>query len=539
MKKIFGVFIITVSVVLASCTDLDLKPLSSTTGDILFKDPASYKQFLARLYSGLAVAAQADPDNDADFRDILSINNAGFSGYLRQYWGAQELSTDEAVIGWNDDGLPVFHLHTWTSNNPFLNAMFSRVYFQAGLANEFLRQSTESLLKERGIDEKTQEEVKIFRAEARFLRALSYWHGLDLFGNIPIVTETNPVGATAPGQLPDGKVGVFNFLESELKEIEAELGEPGFEYGRADKAAAWMVLAKLYLNAEVYTGTAKYSEALSYLSKVIAAGYTLEPIYQNLFLADNHKSKEIIFSVNFDGNNTRAYSGTTFLAHAAVGGSMAPANYGLNSGWGGLRTTPNHVALYPNVNGAGVSPDKRAIFYTAGQALEIPETPTTSFNQGYAVPKFSNKTSTGGSGSNQTFVDIDFPMFRLADAYLMYAECVVRGGSGGDLPTAVGYINMLRERAYGNTAGNISSSDVNLNFIIDERGRELYWEGHRRTDLIRFNLFTTSPENNPRAVWAWKGNVPAGKQTPATYNVYPIPSQARTANPSLKQNEGY
>ncbi|HYG40404.1 MAG TPA: RagB/SusD family nutrient uptake outer membrane protein [Cytophagales bacterium] len=538
MKKIFGIIMITVFAALGACTDLNLSPKSATTGDVLFNDPSSYKQFLARIYSGLAVVGQGNPDAD-NIRDILSISDAGFSAYMRQYWGAQELSTDEAVIGWNDDGLPAFHLHTWTTINPFLNAMFSRVYFQVGMANEFLIQTTEDLLIERGIAENVQAEVKTYRAEARFLRALSYWHGLDLFGNIPIVPETNPVGTSAPGQPANGKQDVFNFIESELLAIEAELGNPRFEYGRADKAAAWMLLAKLYLNAEVYIGTPKYTEALTFINKIINAGYSLDPVYQNLFLADNHTSPEVIFSVNFDGNFTRTYGGTTFIAHAAIGGSMTATDYGLASGWAGLRTTPNLVRLFPNAASAGSSEDLRAIFYSDGQTLEIPETPTTSFNQGYAVPKFKNITSQGVAGSNATFADIDFPMFRLADAYLMYAEAVLRGGSGGDLETAVIYINALRERAYGNANGNIASDNLDLFFIIDERGRELYWEGHRRTDLIRFNLFTTNPENNPRAIWAWKGNVAEGKQTETFRNVYPIPSQAIIANPQLKQNTGY
>lgn len=538
MKKIFGILMILVFTTFIGCTDLNLTPQSSTTGDVLFNDPNSYKQFLARIYSGLAVVGQGNPDGE-NIRDILSISDAGFSAYMRQYWGAQELPTDEAVIGWNDDGLPAFHLHTWTTINPFLNAMFSRVYFQVGMVNEFLRQTETGLLDERGIKENVKADINTYRAESRFLRALSYWHGLDLFGNIPIVPETNPVGTSAPGQPENGKQEVFNFIESELLTIEAELGNPRFEYGRADKAAAWMLLAKLYLNAEVYIGAPKYTEALTYINKVIAAGYSLDPVYQNLFLADNHKSPEIIFSVNFDGNFTRTYGGTTFLAHAAVGGSMTPSNYGLNTGWAGLRTTPNFVSLFPDAPSTGTSADKRAIFYSAGQTLAIPETPTTSFNQGYAVPKFNNKTSEGKAGSNPTFVDIDFPMFRLADAYLMYAEAVLRGGSGGDLETAVTYINQLKERAYGNSNANLQAADLNLNFIIDERGRELYWEAHRRTDLIRFNLFTASPDNNPRSIWAWKGNVAEGKQTEPFRNVYPIPTQAIIANPQLQQNSGY
>ena len=116
----------------------------------------------------------------------------------------------------------------------------------------------------------------------------------------------------------------------------------------------------------------------------------------------------------------------------------------------------------------------------------------------------------------------------------MYAEAVLRGGSGGDKTTAVGYINQLRERAYGNTNGNITAADLTLNFILDERGRELYWEGHRRTDLIRFGQFTSATY-----LWPWKGGVETGTGVDAHYNLFPIPNTDRTANPNLGQNPGY
>src|SRR5690606_12271725 len=132
------------------------------------------------------------------------------------------------------------------------------------------------------------------------------------------------------------------------------------------------------------------------------------------------------------------------------------------------------------------------------------------------------------------FVDTDYPMFRLADAYLMFAEAVLRGGSGGTLGEAVGYINQIRERAYGDASGNIAQNDLTLDFILDERARELYWEGHRRTDLIRFGKFTGSSY-----LWPWKGNVAEGTATPAHLDLFPIPEVDRAANPNLEQNPGY
>jgi hypothetical protein len=178
------------------------------------------------------------------------------------------------------------------------------------------------------------------------------------------------------------------------------------------------------------------------------------------------------------------------------------------------------------------SVDSRAMFWTAGQSLDIND--ITSFTDGYAITKWKNVTSTGVPGSNQKYADIDFPMFRLADVYLMYAEAVLRGGSGGDLNTALTLVNDLRTRAYGDAGGNITSDKLDLAFILDERARELYWEGYRRTDLVRFGQFT-----NGTYVWPWKGNTKDGIATLPMYNIFPIPSADVSANPYLKQNPGY
>jgi hypothetical protein len=301
------------------------------------------------------------------------------------------------------------------------------------------------------------------------------------------------------------------------------------EYARADKGAVWMVLAKLYLNAEVYVNEAKYTDALTYLNKIVDAGYSLEPEYKNLFLADNDGINEVIFPVTYDGINTRTYGGTTFIVHAAVGGDMDPAEFGVDGGWGGTRTTSALVEKFDDITG---ETDSRAMFFTDGQNLEIVD--IGSFNDGYAISKWKNVTSNGSPGSDLVFMDVDFPMFRLADAYLMYAEAVLRGGGGGDAGTALDFVNALRERAYGDDSGNISSGELTLEFILDERARELYWEGHRRTDLIRYDLFTGG-----EYLWPWKGNAPDGRATDARYNLFPIPDSDINANTNLVQNPGY
>jgi hypothetical protein len=288
----------------------------------------------------------------------------------------------------------------------------------------------------------------------------------------------------------------------------------------------WTLLAKLYLNAEVYIGAPKYTECITYCKKVIEVGYTLVPVYQDLFLADNANLSEVIFSVNFDGTNTRTWGGTTFIISAAVGGSMNPPDFGIKGGWGGTRTTSAFVDIFGENN----TSDTRAMFYTDGQNKEIND--VGSFTDGYAITKWKNVTKTGSPGSHNEYCDTDFPMFRLADVYLMYAEAVLRDGTGGDLGTAIGYVNELRQRAYGDNSGDVSAIDLDL--ILDERARELYWECHRRTDLIRYGRFTGG-----EYLWPWKGEAKDGTSTDSKYNLFPIPAADLTANPNLVQNPGY
>lgn len=529
MKKIFLSFIAILcgSIFLGSCVkDLDTVPLDKEeiTAGTVFDDPGAYKQFLAKIYAGLAVSGQAGPAGQGDISGI----DEGFGQYLRGYWYLQELPTDEAVIGWNDQTIKDFHWQTWGSSDVFIAAMYYRIYYQITLCNQFLVETTDQKLSDRGVSDELKSEINLYRAEVRFMRALSYWHALDLFGNVPFVTDEEGVGAFLPERIT--RPNLFTYIETELQSIENQLKDPRTnEYGRADKAAAWTLLAKLYLNAEVYLGpgNVKYTECLTYCNKVINAGYQLVTNYQNLFLADNNNLSEIIFSINYDGEFTQTYGGTTFIIKASVGGSMNPGDYGVNEGWGGLRTTSAFVNKFADITG---ETDSRAFFFTNGQNLEIED--ISSFNDGYAITKFRNVNSTGSTPSNLTFCYTDFPMFRLADVYLMYAEAVLNDGAGGDMATAVGYVNDLLERAYGNSSANVTTIDLQM--ILDERARELYWEGHRRTDLIRYGMFTGGSY-----VWPWKGKIKDGIATDGKYDLYPIPASDLGANPNLIQNTGY
>ena len=508
---------------LPACTDTLVEPESTTTEANVFDDPSSYRAFLAKLYGGLVVTGQEGPSGDGDIQGI----DEGFSQYTRLLWELQELPTDEAVIAWGDNGIQPLNVQNWTSSNQFVAAMYDRIYFQISLANEFLRETTEAKLSERDVSEELRTDIQQFRAEARFLRALSYWHGLDLYGNIPLVTTESGIGTEAPEQ--SSRQEVFDFAVSELKAIQDALPAPGEgEYGRADRGAAQMLLAKLQLNAEVYAGQTMYDEALSTTQRLLDSGaYTLEEPYSHLFLADNHTADGIVFSVPQDGENTRTFGNTTFMSHAPVGNQMDPAAYGLDFGWWGVRTTPDVVNIFPD---SAEASDARADFFTEGQSKEIEN--LMDYTQGYTVAKYRNVTAEGEPGSNLAIPDTDFPMFRLADAYLMYAEAVLRGG-GGSESQAVEYVNRLRERAYGDASGNIDQSGLTLDFLLEERARELLWEVHRRTDLIRFGRFTESGR------WAWKGGVQQGQATEGFRTLYPLPASELRANPNLEQNPGY
>lgn len=510
---------------LSSCLkDLNQEPYIEVTSAAVYKDPSNYIKVLAKLYAGLAVSGQQGPSGKADLVGL----DEGFSQYARLYWKMQELPTDEAVCGWRDGTLPDFHTMTWTPSNEFIRTFFARVYYQITLCNEFIRETTDAKLKERGVESALASDIKAFRAEARFLRALSYYHAMDFYGNVPFVTEDDAPGSFFPVQ--KNRAFIYNYVETELKDIEGDLNAPRAVYGRADKACAWGLLAKLNLNSEVYIGEKKYTEAITYSKKVIDAGYTLNPRYETLFMADNNTSNEIIFRIESDGLNTRTWGGTTFMVNAPIGGSMSSAEFGVKGGWGGLRTTKAFVSKFSkdDIDRKG---DLRANFHTDGQNLEIEDIFT--FKDGYAVKKFKNVTSDGkvGRDPSGTHPDTDFPLLRLADFYLVYAEAVLRGGSGGDRSTALNYVNLVRSRS---SATLVSDKDLTLDFMLDERARELYWEAHRRTDLIRFGKFTANTY-----VWPWKGNAKEGKAVGDHLTLYPIPADDLAANRNLEQNKGY
>jgi hypothetical protein len=429
------------------------------------------------------------------------------------------------VIGWNDPGVPELNKWQWGATNTITVAMYYRVYYQVVLANEFLRQTTASVLASRGnVTPALKTTIQQYRAEARFLRALAYTAGLDFFGGIPLVTEADPIGGPPPKQV--GRDSVYRYVVSELLSLKDSLpaNAGASTYGRATPAAAHMLLANLYLNAAVYTGTPNYGAALTEAQTVIGSGYTLNPVFHNNFTSDNNLSPEIIFAALQDGNHTQTWGGMTFLVHAGCGGSMSAAAYGMDYCWGGYRMKQQASAWFAPGDARG------AFIYKAGQNDTVYT--VGNFGDGYAGPKFTNKTSTGANGSQLTMIDTDFPIWRLGEAYLIYAVAAVRTST--NVATGLGYFNALRDRSFGAGVADITTPQMTLDTILAERGRELLFEGKRRTDLVRFGVFTGGTY-----LWAWKGNVMNGASTNANYNLYAIPANELTANPNLKQNPGF
>lgn len=535
--KIYIIFGILISALMyTSCTDdLDVTPadpdiiLAGNLGD----DPVYMKQALAKIYTSFILYGQGDDDAD------IQSDNDNFFITMRALWNLQTITTDEGICAWGDPGISDLNTQDWSSQNPFLTAVYQRLNLNVTYANDFLN-TTE------GTDDT---DFIRYRAEARYLRALAYYWLMDLFGNPPFTTEEDGVGSYYPEQIQ--RADLFKYVVNELKDIEEDLGEPGFSYPQADKGACWMLLAKTYLNAEVYIGTTKWDSCKIYCDKVIASNYELADDYRQNFSADNdrqHGNMEMIFAFAEDGINTQGNGGTTFIIESSSDATYIPAKsyHGLtsNTDWNGNRARKDFMnilvdtlAVYGNNPVPSDDtifaqcPDQR-VFLRQKRSINIPSS-SSSGDYGIGVYKFTAKNHDGTQADNYdpTFACTDFPVFRLADAYLMRAEALYNLGNTAD---AVTDINVIRERAYGNTDGNITSASLTSEYILDERAREFYYEGQRRTDLIRFGQYTNGSYH-----WQWKGGVFEGISTSTHYNLFPIPGDEISANPNIEQNPGY
>ncbi|VXC26868.1 RagB/SusD family nutrient uptake outer membrane protein [Flavobacterium sp. 9AF] len=509
--KLLSLFILS-SVLFSGCTDdLNTEPkVELSLEQLLQKDPNAITGIMSKLYGSFALSGPNGPGS-SDISD-----DPGESPFLRGIINLQEFTADGMKNRWGDDGLDqLTTTSSWDENNKFFRYLYNRVYYTVPQCNNLL-------VVLNNVDVPNEESIV---SEVRFLRSLAYYYMIDCFGKGVLVTEEN-VGESTP--LPEAsRLDLFNFVEAELLDIEDKIATTN-SYGRANKAVVRMLLAKLYLNAQVYTGVDRYTDALTYTKKVIAeGGYTLNNNFAANFTGDNNTSNEIIYPLIADPLVSQSYGNTTYIVNGSLNSAtMTLSTYGATQGWGGHRATKAWYGLFGNL---GTSTDSRAqLFWTNGHTYEM--TDYKEWMNGYPSIKFRNNNYMSSSASTD-FSGTDFPLFRLADAYLMFAECVVRGASGGSMTEALDYVNQVRQRS---NAPIITSSELNLDFLIDERGRELMLEGHRRSDLIRFGKFTGGSY-----LWPWKGNTLNGTAIPSTYNVFPIPLTALQANPNLSQNPGY
>ena len=553
MNKIFKYILSAAAVLLmggglTSCiNDLDVEPI-----DPSLKNDVGVEQMFNKCYSVFATSGNNGGDDNVDVDGL----DGGFQHKYRQMWNSNELTTDEAICGWGDTGIPEYCHNTYDASHPMLRGYYYGLCIGITFCNQYM--------------EKFADHDATMTAEIRFLRAFQYYLLTDAFGNIPfstIVSGDDPEQKTRPE--------VCEFIESELLDIIGEgsgetiLSDPAPKkygqtgYGRVDKAAAWMLLSRLYLNWQVYTGTPRWEDAAKYAKKVIDSSYQLNTkgyadegidgiyreytAYQMLFMGDNgitDAAYEAVFPVIQDGLRTTSWGGTNFLMCSTVDADVHPNLYdasevnGLysNNTWGGNRARPELIRLFfpnddaPEAHAYEVfvaAGDDRALFETAGRHLNVEN--ESDFTYGYAIAKFNNFKCDGSKGSSITFADSHLFYMRKAEAYLTYAEALTRLGQQPD--EAREAVNTLRRRAHATELRSLS-----LDQILAEWGREFYFEGRRRVDLIRFGKFGGY---NVDYQWQWKGGAYEGRNFSAERNVFAIPTDDLIANPKLTQNPGY
>ncbi len=537
IKNIISAALLTLSLGgMTSCvSDLDVKNINPKQVSVLDKDA-----LLNKIYANMMLAGQQAPDDGSG--DIDGIDG-GTSTMLRELFYLNELPTDECLWIYPNDDTDDLNYNRWGDSQKHPKGLYYRLMFGVTLSNFYLNQ-TEG-------DASVSEQ----RAEARFMRALNYFYMLDLFGNPPMVTtmdESKPKQAT--------RQETYNFVESELKDVLGE-GEDNSEvlndkpeaYGRASKAAANLLLARLYLNAEVYTGTPQWEKAKEYASRVIndnnwklltegSNGYTA---YQKLFMGDNRSNgaqDEIILPAIEDGANCRSYGGLFFVAGMTTATVTSVYSTKTSEAWGGTIPKAQFIQKFiPSGKDklesgnpdevAEASGDDRALFFTSGDRK--PEiTDVTNNGNVYLYVKYTNVHSDGSAihdGAGK-WIDTYIPVLRVAEAYLTYAEADARINGGSCTTDGLAKLNALRSRAH---AKALTSAD--LDTILDEWSREFGYEFRRRMDLVRFGKFA----GQSQYTWQFESGVEEGQAFDAHFNIYPIPASDLNANDNLKQNPNY
>lgn len=515
---------IAVLTLFSACTKVDV-PVENelTPGDF----PKTQAQFI--LASGTAYAK---------FRD----------SYATSYWQAQSLSTDEAVLptrgsNWYDGGrYQEMHYHSWTPDNAIVAASWAWGFSAISSCNQVLTLFAQS----------PDSEAKLnIVAEMRTLRAITYFMMMDSFGNIPVTTTFGDPALPKT----QNRAAVFAFIEKEVLESLPRLSETmGIStYGRPTKFAAYALLAKLYLNAEVYTGTPRYNDAVTMCDNIIKSGkFTLAPDYFAMFKPDNGPSTpEFIFAIPYDAQQAKNETFTWSGLHYALS-----AKYGLS--WRISGPTSTIPEYYANFNDPT---DVRNASWLTGKQYDFSGNPVTiattksgldanykgsdgsapitwqlEFSPNIVLVNTANfdagsdvLSSAKGIRNIKYYPDVnttdrnqgnDVPVFRYADVTLMKAEAILRGANATNGQTALSLVNDLRLKRQA-----APFTAVSLDDMLSERAREMNWEGWRRNDLIRFGKF--------EGKWGFKTNSDVNRR------LFPIPSGERILNPGLTQNPGY
>ncbi len=527
----------------------------------------------SKCYAGLIMEGN---DGTADF----TIDDNGKSTLLRNLFNFNEVPTDEAICWWSDGGIADVGYNKFDPGNATLKNLYYRLMSNISYENHFL-----------SLDAAKAEKTKY--AEVRVLRAYSYFLMLDFFGDPTFIDK---ISAETPRQahsynskfesgksytraelLQMGREFLFGWVEKELLAAEPDLLEAKPEtdsdadYGRIDKGTCWLLLSRLYLNAGTYLNNdgqnnPYWNKALEYAEKIIdpSTGYALfddskmskeakdngyKP-YDLLFMGDNGSngaSCEALLPLMQDGDKTQGWGGSMFYVAALWDATMqtvtAKDAATTANTWSGMRVRPQFVEKFftdPSVvvnksakEIRNMNVDDRAILWGKGNSdgartLEIGD--NDKFVKGIATPKWNNNYSNGGTPHDSYNVDIDFFLFRVAEAYLNAAEAEMHLNGEGSAK-AKKYIDALRDRAHA-----AKRASYTLNDVLDERSRELYCEGLRRTDLIRFNQF-----GGTQATYKWelKGGSTNGTTFAKTNNLYPIPSSEIRSNKNLTQIDGY
>jgi len=536
IKNIFSA--VAAAAMLTACVgDLNTIPLNKTdvTSETAYgADEEGYVQGLTKIYFQLV------SNNTQD----LQVADGGASEFIRAFWSTQEGTADAAKCAWGDAWVNDLNNCTWKGDvlNDAVYAVYVRTLQGITYVNEYLRQTSDANLSTRGCSADVKAKVQQYRAEARFLRAFFYWAAMDTFGQVPFSTEdTQFGGGYNPPQKPATEI--FDFVVSELEDLASDASAmPAAQanYPRADKGSVLGLLARVYLNAEVYTGTAKWAEAKAACEKIYSLGYALAPTHAELFRGDNGENpdakKEILFAASYNAEHTQSYGGTTYLTLSTLSGDDGAVNItGINGGWAGNRVPDHYVQTYfaPTAadfaTGEYTVADKRGqYFYIKGRTQSMQDNLNTFLN-GWSCIKFNNvphdmdAVDYAATAATKNFSDIDWPLIRLGEIHLIYAEACMHAGGN-----ASAQIKALADRA-----GVAAPSTIDEDFLMAERARELMWEGHRRTDLIRYNKWISGYN------WTYKGGNFGGQDLPSHFNVFPVPSTELATNLDLQQNPGY